>query len=68
MIYKAWSLAQRGRYVDEDKPGAPTRQQMELQRERGISNSLTTVQKDAMVVILTDAESKEVEAVDASDF
>lgn len=62
MIYKAWSLAQRGRYVDEDKPGAPTRQQMELQRERGISNSLTTVQKDAMVVILTDAENEEVEA------
>lgn len=66
MIYKAWSLAQRGRYVDGDKPGAPTKQRMELQKECGISNSLTTVQKDAMVVVLTDAKNEEAEA--ASDF
>ena len=46
MIRKAWSVAQRGRYTHEHKPGAPTKQRLELQHEQGISNAITTIQKD----------------------
>lgn len=59
MIYKAWGIAQRGRYTGEHRPGAPTLQQMELQKEYGISNALTTIQKDAMAVILMDTGDNE---------
>lgn len=56
MIYKAYGLAQRGRYTNEHKPGAPTKQRLEMQKEEGICNAITTVQKDFMVIVLTDSD------------
>lgn len=59
MIRKAWSIAQRGRYTNEHKPGAPTKQQLELQKEYGISNAITTIQKDFMILIMYEDDTKE---------
>ena len=57
MIRKAWSVAQRGRYTHEHKPGAPTKQRLELQHEQGISNAITTIQKDFMVLVMYEDNS-----------
>lgn len=57
MILKAWSVAQRGRYTHEHKPGAPTKQRLELQHEQGISNAITTIQKDFMVLVMYEDNS-----------
>lgn len=50
-IVKAWSVAQRGRYIGENIVGSPTRQRFEIKKEYGISNAITTVTKDFMVLI-----------------
>ena len=59
IIIKAWSVASRGRYIGENKPGNPTEQHLEFQEEQGISNAITTVTKDFMVLVMCDDDSAE---------
>lgn len=58
MIHKSWAVAQRGRYVNEHKPGAETKQKLEMHNEPEISNTITTVQKDCYVLILEEDEDE----------
>lgn len=51
-IQRAWAVAQRGRYTGEHKPGAPTKQKLELHDEPEVSNTITTIQKDFYTLIL----------------
>lgn len=58
-ITEAWSVGQRGRYTGEHKPGAPTKQRLEIRGEKEISNAITTIQKDFYILVAMEVETYE---------
>lgn len=59
IIRKAWGMAQRGRYINEHKPGAPTKQRFEVREKPEISNAITSIQKDYLVFLMIEDEEQE---------
>ena len=59
-ILNAYGVASRGRYtIIEEKGTSSNVQHLEFQKNQGISNAITSVYKDAMVLILEKEENNE---------